>query len=456
MQQANNTYPFYGPEDIKRYLSGSMSAQEMHDMEKAALKDPLLADAIDGFRNADPVVTNAHLNAIKASILGLSRQEPVAAPIVPLHASSRNNWWRWVAAACSLGLIAGSIWWFTQRTEPGIKPLARIDEPTQTTDTVPGIAADAPAATVKEQALPDEAPVTQNMKAPPSKSGLEEKTELTETAVLPKISQPPALQKMMADKAGPPTATFFYKPGAKKGEVLNDSYASPIIEATSVAPSSSIAENESKFSVRKAMAAQPVVHIQGQVVSKEGDPIPYASVSIPGNNGITTKKDGSFVLPVYDSSFEVSVKSVGFRPAIASLRPGKQNQIILDKDQASTNLDEMVVIGNNNTRKKRVAYLEDARKAQAAAASANEIIYPEEGWGNFYEELGTSLGVNKSKTTKTLQIKFTVDENGDPVDFEVVESPDALLTKKAIEFIKNAKWKNFKLDKNALVKIEVN
>ncbi|MCH5720717.1 sigma-70 family RNA polymerase sigma factor [Niabella hibiscisoli] len=84
MQQTNTTYPFYGPEDIKRYLSGSMSAQEMHDMEKAALKDPLLADAIDGFRNADPVVTDTHLNAIKASILGLSLQEkPLVVPLTP-------------------------------------------------------------------------------------------------------------------------------------------------------------------------------------------------------------------------------------------------------------------------------------------------------------------------------------------------------------------------------------
>ncbi|MCH5688321.1 energy transducer TonB [Niabella sp. W65] len=100
--------------------------------------------------------------------------------------------------------------------------------------------------------------------------------------------------------------------------------------------------------------------------------------------------------------------------------------------------------------------MRDARKAQAEAASANEVIYPEEGWSHFYEELGTSLGVDKAKKTKTLQIKFTVDDNGDPVDFEVVESPDAILAKKAIEFIKKAKWKNFKLDKNALVKIEVN
>src|SRR5690606_16130246 len=112
MQQNNHNNHFYGPGDIKRYLDGNMTAQEMHDLEKAALKDPLLADAIDGFSHANPGTTDAHLNAIKASILGLSQKEPA---IVPIESRAPNNGWRWLAAACSLGLVAGSIWWFTQR-----------------------------------------------------------------------------------------------------------------------------------------------------------------------------------------------------------------------------------------------------------------------------------------------------------------------------------------------------
>jgi hypothetical protein len=44
-----NTHINYSAEDIERYLKGKMSAKEMHDMEKAALQDPFLADAIEGF-----------------------------------------------------------------------------------------------------------------------------------------------------------------------------------------------------------------------------------------------------------------------------------------------------------------------------------------------------------------------------------------------------------------------
>lgn len=42
---------YYTLQDIERYLNGSMTPQEMHELEKAALTDPLLADAIDGYSN---------------------------------------------------------------------------------------------------------------------------------------------------------------------------------------------------------------------------------------------------------------------------------------------------------------------------------------------------------------------------------------------------------------------
>lgn len=40
---------YYTAADIDRYLRGKMTASEMHAMEKAALEDPFLADAIEGY-----------------------------------------------------------------------------------------------------------------------------------------------------------------------------------------------------------------------------------------------------------------------------------------------------------------------------------------------------------------------------------------------------------------------
>ena len=59
----------YSFEDIQRYLQGKMSAAEMHAIEKAALQDPFLADAIEGFNEADLMTAQKHLNEINASLL---------------------------------------------------------------------------------------------------------------------------------------------------------------------------------------------------------------------------------------------------------------------------------------------------------------------------------------------------------------------------------------------------
>lgn len=451
MQQTNSTYPFYGPEDIKRYLSGSMSAQEMHDMEKAALKDPLLADAIDGFRNADPVVTDTHLNALKASILGLSQQEQPA--VIPLNPSSKPRWWRWVAAACSLTLIAGTTWWVMQKATPAAPPIAQIEQ-TQSADTSRNTLTSPPANAVTQMADQDQVIAAKTGERTNAEPVLKKEPAIATQLPAPALVEASAPRQALGGEAiQPKKEALHFGSGTLKQERVGFGYVSSAMAAP--APSAApMAKNMNTEAPNKAMGFQPVAYIEGLVVDKEGAPVANASISVPGRNKTTANNDGSFVLPVYDSSFGVSVNMVGYQNTTALLNPGKQNKIILNK--AFPNPDEIVVTAMGQKRKRLTAYMEDARKAQAAAVSANEVIYPEEGWNHFYEELGASLGVDKAQKTKTLQIKFTVDDNGDPVDFEVVESPDAIMAKKAIEFIKKAKWKNFKLDKNALVKIEVN
>jgi hypothetical protein len=39
----------YTAKDIERYYTGKMSSLEMHQLEKAAMEDPFLADALEGY-----------------------------------------------------------------------------------------------------------------------------------------------------------------------------------------------------------------------------------------------------------------------------------------------------------------------------------------------------------------------------------------------------------------------
>ena len=47
----NNNIQNYSAADIERYHKGQLTPEEMHAMEKAALDDPFLADAIEGYKN---------------------------------------------------------------------------------------------------------------------------------------------------------------------------------------------------------------------------------------------------------------------------------------------------------------------------------------------------------------------------------------------------------------------
>ena len=54
--------------DIERYLRGEMTAAEMHALEKEALADPFLADALDGASEVGPQNFVFDLRHIQSSI----------------------------------------------------------------------------------------------------------------------------------------------------------------------------------------------------------------------------------------------------------------------------------------------------------------------------------------------------------------------------------------------------
>src|SRR6516162_1476055 len=88
----------YSFEDIQRYLQGKMTAAEMHAVEKAALQDPFLADAIEGFDLADPATAQQHLNEINASLI----KEKKASKIVAFNKRAQ-----WLSIAALIIVVAG-------------------------------------------------------------------------------------------------------------------------------------------------------------------------------------------------------------------------------------------------------------------------------------------------------------------------------------------------------------
>jgi TonB family protein len=79
--------------DIERYLKGEMSASERHALEKAALNDPFLSDALEGAEHAGVEAFSFDLKELQGSIYSRTKQR---------HRPRTISMWNW-----SLGIAAG-------------------------------------------------------------------------------------------------------------------------------------------------------------------------------------------------------------------------------------------------------------------------------------------------------------------------------------------------------------
>jgi hypothetical protein len=81
----SNEHKNFTAEDIQRYLEGKMTAAEMHQLEKAALDDEFLADALEGYASLPDKEHAVILQSLKENISSKANQ----AKIIPV-----KSWWR--------------------------------------------------------------------------------------------------------------------------------------------------------------------------------------------------------------------------------------------------------------------------------------------------------------------------------------------------------------------------
>src|SRR5690242_1497638 len=87
----------YTAADIQRYVQGKLSAREMHAMEKAALDDPFLADAMEGMQEA---FTTHEENLVTGQLQQLQQQfETRTTSTGKVAAFKPFRYWQAVAAA---------------------------------------------------------------------------------------------------------------------------------------------------------------------------------------------------------------------------------------------------------------------------------------------------------------------------------------------------------------------
>lgn len=426
-----NLHINYSLSDIERYLSGKLSAGEMHDIEKAALQDPFLADAIEGFTSAPLQIAAKHLNQIAASLQ--QTQERDKAVIAPI--SRNTTQWLKIAAMVIIVAGAGALAWKalqptysfdsgTSKELAGNTPSVKGDIPTPPKPSIVPVQGD----TLK----PD--PVTEK-RVPVAFP--KEKTEQSVLAYRPQT-------KRIAAKSD---TSFFTEKQAEvvalAGNVQKAEVSSTFADTRSdgaykkAAPAPAMSKDVAAASTGLAASYQ----IHGTITDSKGSPLSGVAVKALNGHALSiTDEKGKFSLKALDSTGKVEVSTMGYETAVAKVASSQSNVIKLDEEE-SESLSDMVVTELHS------------RKKATVTADKNNLLtdtsaYPAGGWQTFQEYVYAKLhkemdstGGNQKFTGGEIELEFAIDSQGNPHNLRVVKSFDESLNGKAISAVENGpKW----------------
>ncbi len=427
----------YSAADIEKYWTGQLSAAEQHAMEKAALDDPFLADAMDGYENRLRTP-----QAVPADLIHLTEQLAARTNEKKKGAVVSFAWWK---VAAVVVIVAGAGWLYTAINKPPNESSIAKSKPV-TTNTPPPVAADAgtPQAdsNASANALQDLA-VNKPRKQPKQNNADAEVDKRIETAPpAPAVTALPEAEERKEENA---EVAKSYTPNQQKETIAK---ASPLKKDVPASTSNAqdrraqgFAADDQTGNDKAALAnlsAQAGNTFNGNLTDASNKPLANAFVEIPNLN-ITTQTDnkGYFSFKAQDTLLTVSVESEGFVTQNLRLRnKAALNQIVLKPAPPSER--DVVVQSNGAEKRKRSAVQEITIKIPDAE--------PVTGWDAYKEYLEKNKKVTKelSNLHGIVVVSFVVHRTWIG-NYTIEQSLDEELDAEAIRLIKQGPaWKLLK------------
>lgn len=366
----------YSASDLQRYLKGEMSALEMHNLEMAALEDPFLADALEGFEKQDTDQAQTGDQDLSGHLADLHTrlESRVSAPTRKLFP------WLRIAAAAILLIGLGVTAWYgllnksekadelAQHKLPAatLAPLAKTDTASANTN---GTVAPAPVDTLAIALSNGKNLVAKTETHPQTKAETNPRTSLRSRrsdVPPPSPASSTALQPTQSS-ATPPALSSAPSPADSIQLLANSqsNYAVRIKKDTAVydAQVPARAYSEKKFfpDLSKSRAEIHPLVFSGKVLDVYNNPLPGATLSLAGpagNNpiGAVTDGNGYFSMKVYpkDSVIKVTVGMAGYQQtslAFNTLNAESSTGNLIHLSEKPAALDEVVVSGYGSKRK---------------------------------------------------------------------------------------------------------
>jgi hypothetical protein len=438
MSQQNDDMKYrVNPELVRRYLAGELDDKAMHALERQAMDDPLLAEALEGFESALPD-QSAHLADLENRLA--KRVQSTKRSVVPMYV-------RWSAAAAVL-ILAGlaTLWlWQPQQSKnladvvpPKIDTLKQAPTPTDTFQNLSDSLDSKPLTFSPDQPKPAAVRAKKEgngnadeyinadrhgEEAAPKTSVAPPAAEPMTTVPLANadkfhVTPPPAIAgdtSVLQSLAGRAPGLYITQSSRKARKQDADTLDAVVV--TGYAKSNAYRESStgavtmlSRDYLTKP-GHTPTITVKGKVTDEQGSPLPGVSIREAGTDKATvTSTDGRFAITVDSTGHTaLNLSYIGFINKQLQIKGDSTLQAIALKEN-NAHLSEVVVTGY----------------AMPDADERPPNVTPPEPAGGFkalHQYLKTNV---KCATRGKIKLSFLVDQDGQLSDFKVTKklSPD--------------------------------
>ncbi len=437
----------YTAADIEKYWKGKLSPAEMHAMEKAAMDDPFLADALEGYKNT----SLADLDSLK------ERLDKRVGAVVPILNLKRKRF-TWIRAAAAIIIIIGigllvQQLVFNDKNKNAMAILEKDDKRPESVTNNDRITPDS----INKDASTEPGSVVKKQEQKASATPKAESHVYSNPDTISKTSERDVVLKKSENESAPAGNAQVIANAEIKDESVKARSEEKNVNDTSKSlnnkllrlpvPMEKTKASRAYYENDKLSEAALNNKYNYRVVDAQNNPVPFANVMNTRDNvGTYTDIWGNFNLVSSDSILHVQIRSLGYDAANYKLVPSntQPGDLVLKEDERKETIAQNRKVVSSLSRK-----------------DSAEIEEPEVGWGNYNTYIANNIQipdkVRPKNTRSDVELSFDIDKTGQPINIKVTRSSQCKeCDDEAIRVLKEGpKWKRKGKKSKATVSIAV-
>lgn len=388
--------------DIRKYLQNELSATERHTLEKRALHDPFLADALEGVEQISGAEFSKDVRDLNRRILS-KETKPILSPLR-------------IAAGILLLAAAGVVvFQFSESQKP--ERLGFQDEtprPESAGDSLSDFTEENKAGTegqvdhAETETIKAEDKPTQPLLADAEKSsGDMTKDEERPTAPLTRSAgDTSGVKEAMVLAEDAPVAV---ETGERQEVTAKEPVAEPLASSEALRRSKSMAESGAGVTAQN--------YVKGRVTSEDGAPLPGVNVAINGSTtGTLTDTRGNFQIYTEEAAPTLTFSFIGLASQKVKVE-NSQEAVSVQMKQDVDQWSEVVVTGYGVSA--------GDNKESATPYPTLRLAQPGNGKESFQDYLRANMIYPKialdNKIEGSVTVEFSVNKEGQLSDFSVIK-----------------------------------